>query len=169
MAEMRNFVKSKVFFWGCVIALFFSIVAYFTPRVLFTSVLNGVFLGVFVAVAIVYTPLIWASIGKGRLDRVSQLVIGIALLWVSVAGQRIYWLVWQANGLPQSWQFNQLLSGLILLSIIGGGLFVTAPGFPANDIDAAGVWGSNRKLLLWLGALGGLITFVISVSSGYSL
>jgi len=166
---MRKLVKSKVFSWAWLIAGLFSIVAYFVPRVLLTSVLNGMFLGVFVAVAIVYMPLVWYSVRKGSFDRVSQLSVGIALLWVSVAGQRIYWLIWQANGLPQSWQFNQLLSGLILLSIIGGGLFVTAPGYPPDGVsDPIGVWGANRRLLLWLGALGGLITFAASLCSGYT-
>lgn len=161
--------KSRLVVWAAFFALLFAILTQSFSRVVLSSILNGIFLGVMVAVVIVYWPLIWFAFRKGSTDRVSQLALGIGLIWLSIAGQKVYWIVWQAHGMPVSWTANDLLSALTLLAIIGGGLFVTAPGYPSllpEEERQLMFWGANKKLLICLGALGGLITFAISVLSG---
>lgn len=164
---MKKLARSKFSLWSLVISLLFVIASSLIPRVELMTILNGVFLGVVVSVMIVYSPLLWVSIRSNKGDRVSQLAMGIGLLWVSIAGQRLYWIIWHANGAPQSWQSNPFLSALVLISIAGGCLFVTAPGYPPEtEIDTVAPWGENRKLLLIFGTLGGFATFLISIVTG---
>lgn len=164
---MKNFSRSRLVMWALLYSAIFVTATTFIPRLALMTILNGIFLGIVVAVVIVYAPLVWFTFRRGRVDRVSQLAIAIALIWASIAGQRLYWIVWHANGMPEGWRSNPYLSALAFISIIGGGLFVTAPGYPPEGSGQhSEFWGSNRNLLLTLGALGGTITFGISVYSG---
>lgn len=153
--------------WAFVLAGLFLLLATFVPRLQLMTILNGIFLGIVVAVIIVYSPLIWFTIRKGRFDRVAQLSLGIGLMWLSIAGNRLYWIIWHNYGMPQSWQSNPFLASLVFLSIIGGCLFVTAPGFPPEgSLEPREFWGANRNMLLSFGVLGGVITFGLSVFTG---
>jgi hypothetical protein len=164
---MRHLVKSKVFMWAWFLAGVFTLLALTVPRLQLMTILNGVFLGVVVAVIIVYSPVIWFTARKGRFDRVAQLSLGIGLMWLSIAGNQLYWIVWHYYGAPQSWQSNPFLASLVFLSIIGGCLFVTAPGFPPEgSLEPKEFWGTNRNLLLFFGVLGGIVTFGLSVFTG---
>ncbi len=164
---MKRFSRARLIMWALIHSFIFVALSSFVPRLALMTILNGVFLGIVVAVVIVYTPLVWLTFRRGNVDRVSQLALGIALLWVSIAGQRLYWIVWHANGMPEAWRSNPYLSALAFISIIGGGLFVTAPGYPPEtSIDEISFLGANRKMLVVMGALGGMIASGLSVWSG---
>lgn len=164
---MKKLVKSRAFLWAWPLTALFVVLSTFVPRVQLMTILNGVFLGVVVAIIIVYSPLIWFTVRKGKFDRVAQLSLGIGLMWLSIAGNRLYWIVWHNYGAPQSWQSNPFLAALVFISIVGGCLFVTAPGYPPEgSLEPAEFWGRNRNLLLILGVLGGIVTFGLSVFTG---
>ena len=153
--------------WALLAVVFFGVLQAFVPEADLIAILNGVFLGVIVAIGIVYGPLVWFTYRKGRLDRVSQLSIGIGLLWLSTAIQRAWSFYYRYNGSPQEWQNSWIVSLVAYLAIIGGALFVTAPGFPPISAEEPiELWGANRKLLLTLGFIGGFTTFVLSVYPG---
>lgn len=161
---MKYLLPTKVASWAVILTALFAIVSTLVPRVEFLTILNGIFLGIATAVIIVYSPLGWYSLRKNRTDRASQLALGIGLLWFSIFGQRLYWIVWHYHGSPLSWQSNPFLAFMAFLAIIGGSLFVSAPGYPApNDDIPVTLWGGNRKLLFSLGAIGGVITFALSI------
>jgi heme/copper-type cytochrome/quinol oxidase subunit 4 len=152
---------------AAIFAVVYAFSVMLVDKVQLLTVLNGIFLGVVTAVIIVYSPLFFLSLKKRSADRVSQLAIGIGLLWLAIAGQKIYWIVWKANDMPIEWQSNYFLSALTFLAIIGGGLFVTAPGYPSpQGVERVGIWGEHRNMLLTLGAIGGVLTFCISVYTG---
>lgn len=158
--------KSTFLLWASFLSILFAVMSTFIPRIPLMSVLNGIFLGLIIAIIIVYSPLAWYAIKKGKGDRVTQLSLGIGLTFFSLACQRIYWLVWNAYGMPDSWQSNPISLAFVFISIIGVALFVTAPGYPADDkeiIDKIGVMGANRNMLILFGAAGGLTAFVLSV------
>jgi len=164
---MKTFTRSKLIMWAAIHICFFILISTFVPRLILMTVLNGVFLGIVVAVTIVYLPIVWQTFRKNEVDRVSQLAIGISLIWASIAGQRLYWIIWHNYGMPESWRSNPFLAFMSFISIIGGGLFVTAPGFPpSNSTEEAEFWGTNRNMLVALGVLGGVVTFSLSVFSG---
>lgn len=151
--------------WAVVLSGLFVACVNLMPRVAFLAILNGVFLGVVVCVIIVYSPLVLATFYKPKTDRVSQLALGIGLIWLSIACQKIYWIIWHIYGAPLSWQSNGFLAWVSYIAIIGGCLFVTAPGFPPEtSLDTqVELWGANRTLLLTLGAIGGVVAFVLSL------
>lgn len=161
------FDRMRLGMWALALALVFVVLSTFVPRVTLLTILNGVFLGIVAATLIVYSPLIWLTFRKVGFDRVSQLSLGVGLLFLSIASQRLYWIIWHIYGTPPSWQSNPVLAAIAFVSIIGGALFVTAPGFPpANSPEPIVLGGSNRKLLLILGGLGGVVTFIVSVTTG---
>lgn len=164
---MKRFSRARLFMWAIIHSFIFVTLSTFVPRLALMTILNGIFLGIVVAVVIVYTPLVWFTFKKNNVDRVSQLALGIALIWVSIAGQRLYWIVWHANGMPEEWRSNPFLAALAFIAIIGGGLFVTAPGYPPEGSpDEIEFWGANRNMLLFMGGLGGMATFALSLYSG---
>lgn len=163
---MRQLTKARFLLWVALLSLTFTFFSTFLPRNNFMTILNGVFLGIVVAVIIVYAPLGIYSIRKGKGDRVSQLSLAIGMLFFSLAGQRLHWLIWQAYGEQDSWRSNPVLQGLVFISIIGAGLFVTAPGYPPDDentFEKVAVMGANRNILIFFGAIGGILAFILSI------
>lgn len=162
-----KFTRLRLTMWAFLAGAFFVLLHMVVPVNALIAILNGIFLGVIVAVGIVYFPLIWFAFKHGKLDRVSQLSIGIALLWLSTAIARGWSFYFRYNGTPDIWRDHWIVSLIAYLAIIGGALFVTAPGYPALAEEEPFVfWGANRKLLLILGAIGGITTFVLSIYPG---
>lgn len=157
-------LPSKIATWAVALTAIFVALSTFVERVQLLTILNGVFLGIATAVIIVYSPLGFYSLRKNRTDRASQLALGIGLVWFSIFGQRLYWIIWRYNDSPESWQSNPFLSAMAFMAIIGGALFVTAPGYPPPTNEApVTLWGANRPLLLGLGTIGGLVAFALSI------
>jgi len=162
-----NFTRFRLAMWATIALAFFGVLQVCIPDRALIAILNGVFLGVIVAIAIVYTPLVWYTLRGARMDRVSQLSTGIALLWLSTAIQRAWSFYFRYQGAPPSLMDSWVVSFVAYLAIIGGALFVTAPGYPSSTANTSiELWGANRKLLLTLGAIGGLTTFALSVYPG---
>lgn len=161
------FTRYRLAMWALFLAGVYFLLALLVKPALLIVIFNGVFLGVAVAVAIVYTPLVWFTLFKYKFDRVAQLSVGIALLWINVIGQRFWSFLFRLNGSPESWLYGHFLSFITFVAIVGGALFVTAPGYPSDTkITPIDAWGENRNLLLGLGFIGGLTTFVLSVWPG---
>lgn len=162
-----SFTRFRLAMWALVAALLFTVIEWLVPNAAVIAIFNGIFLGVIVAIGIVYAPLVWYSLKLNRFDRVSQLSVGIGLLWLSTAVARGWSFYFRYKGAPQAWQNSWVISLIAYLAIIGGALFVTAPGYPPVDAtEPIALWGANRKLLLTLGAIGGITTFVLSVYPG---
>jgi hypothetical protein len=161
------FTRYKLVLWALFAACLYVLLAYTVPAVTLIAILNGIFLGVAVAVTIVYAPLIWFSMFKFKFDRVSQLSVGIGLLWFSVIAQRFWSFLFRYKGSPEAWLNGYFISAIGFVSIIAGILFVTAPAYPPDPpIEPIDLWGGNRKLLIVLGLLGGISTFVLSIYPG---
>lgn len=164
---MRRLTRSKLILWAFVLAAIYTVIAMVVPSVHLIIVLNGVFLGIVVAVTIVYSPLIWLTLGRKEFDRVGQLSVGIGLLWLSIAGQRLWSSVFNYYKAPMEWVNHPVTGAITFVAIVGGCLFVTAPGYPPKtSIEPVELWGANRRLLLILGSLGGMLAFVLSVYPG---
>lgn len=164
---MRRLTRSKLIMWAFVLAAVYMIAAIIVPSVRLIVVLNGIFLGIVVAVTIVYAPLIWSTLGRKEFDRVGQLSVGIGLLWASIASQRLWSSVFNYYQAPIEWINHPITGAITFMAIVGGCLFVTAPGYPPKtSIEPVELWGANRRLLLILGSLGGMLAFVLSVWPG---
>ncbi len=159
--------RYRLIMWAVIALLIYTLLALTVPPPMLIAILNGVFLGVAVAVTIVYAPLVWFTIFKFKFDRVSQLAVGIGLLWASVIAQRFWSFLFRYNGSPASWLNGYFISAVTFASIVAGILFVTAPGYPPESRPIpVELWGANRKLLTVLGTIGGVTTFVLSIYPG---
>lgn len=142
----------------------------FIPVKLFIAILNGIFIGITVAVAIVYMPLICWTMRQKNFDRVSQLAIGIGCLWAGLFGNRVWALYNRLYGNASDALNSPVVAAMIFIAIAGGILFVTAPGYPpvgdyTSDHEPWG--GKNRNLLISLSTIGGISTFALSFFLGY--
>ena len=154
---MTNIVRSRIVLAGIALSLIYLSLAWVLPLSAFIDVLNGIFVGVMVAVAIVYFPLFWASLRTPRFDRTAQLSVGIGCVWLSLAIARVFsaWLF--VNNETGGFLSNPISGYAIFLAIIGGALHITAPGYPPENSPPLPVRfaGNNRWLLLFSAIVGG--------------
>ena len=103
--------------------------------------LNGVFLGLLGAVAVVFAPLIWRAIRARDFDRVSQLVIGIVLNITSLCILRAVSTVSRATDSTWFLKDSPFIALAIYMAILGSILHITAPGMVEARLE------HNRRLL----------------------
>jgi hypothetical protein len=160
---MTNLVKGKLVAWTAALAaLFMLLVFLIEPRQLI-DILNGVFLGVAIAVTMVYGPLLFHTLKHSTFDRVSQLSVGISVLWFAAVLSRAYSAYYRYMGGGDTMLNSPVVSAVSYLCIVAGILFITAAGKKARHSRVACALNSGGKtLLLVFGAIGGLLSFLIS-------
>ena len=150
--------RPKLALWAIVLFFGFIIVDRFTSNPMMITILNGVFFGVSLAVLIVYLPLIIYTLRHNIFDRVSQLSIGVGLIWLALVSQRVLAMYNRFYGSAENAANSPYTEFNIFLAIIGGALFVSAPGY---DNLVPRFAGSNRELMIFFGIAGGVITSII--------
>ncbi len=112
--------------------------------------MNGLFVGAMVGLAVTYGQLIWnAVLGVRPYDRVQQMALGMAVHWISTAllvGSSIFLVAFDAG---QETTFGGLLGRY--LAVVAAALKATAP-----DLGFGIFHGRDRKLLFAGLALGAL-------------
>ncbi len=120
--------------------------------------LNGLFAGSITAVAVAYGPLIWyAVIGRHPYDRVWQMTLGFAVLWLAVCVGVANSVFLRASDLaPPTTDLTPIAR---FLAIIAACIQVTAPDFGLGIFH-----GRDRKVLWSAVSLGLLVaTLIIAV------
>jgi hypothetical protein len=145
----------KLVLWAVVLISLFIFIEKFTNTVMVITILIGVFFGISFAVLIVYLPLIIYTIRHNIFDRVSQLSIGVGLIWLALVSQRVLAMYNRFYGSAEGAANSPYTEFNIFLAIVGGVLFVSAPGY---DNKLPRFAGSNRELMIILGITGGIIT-----------
>lgn len=120
------------------------------PISLLVAICNGMLVGVGVALAIAYGPLILSSVFKRPYDRVRQMTIGIFLLWIALALPVSGSIYQKMADLPN--QNTMMVASGRFVAIIAAILQVTAPDFGKGML-----YGRDRKMLA-VGILTGAIT-----------
>lgn len=118
------------------------------PQSVFIELLNGLFLGMIVAVTVVFFPLFWRSVRQRRFDRVAQLTIGIILTWLSLILSRSASTYSRILGDTSTMTGSHVVTLAAWLAIVGGILHVTAPGMLDDKLRY------NRGLLLLAALIG---------------
>lgn len=125
------------------------------PTRVFVEVLNGLFLGMVVAVTVVFFPLFVRAISQRKFDRVAQLTIGIILTWLSLIISRSVNAMGKVLGNTEVLATSPMVTLAAYLAILGGVLHVTAPGMLDDRLRY------NKSLLLFAGALGLTIALIM--------
>lgn len=100
--------------------------------------------------------LIWACGGIKRgevFDRANLVVIGMTIVAISLAGQRLWWLIWRDQAHPE---WMRTLHSAWLIATIIGGTFIFAGGETIHGRVAPRAW------LTWLGVSGVVIAIVLA-------
>jgi hypothetical protein len=153
---LANLALNRVFISVCVLAaVFFGLLAYVPPVPLIVG-LNGLFVGCMVAVMVAYHRLIaGAWFGIGEYNRVRQMTLGFAVLWVAIfvgAANSIY-LRSAGVDVPTT----PLTAATRYLAVIAAVLQVTAPDF------GLGLFHGRDRRVLWAAGLSGLVSAVATI------
>lgn len=133
-------------------ALFFGLVAYSDPESLII-VLNGIFAGCMVAIVVAYHRLIaGAALGIGEYDRVRQMTMGFAVIWIAICLSSMTSIYARSEGTPLTAPMST--AGVRFLFILGAIMQITAPDF------GLGLFHGRDRKTLWLGFVLGLITAI---------
>lgn len=143
---MDRITKRRFYVFVLAAAIIYLIAASTIPSAVFVQVLNGLFLGFSVAVSVVFAPLFWRALKEPEFDDVSQLTIGMGLMWCSI------WFARALNAYGQTRGFEKVINSPLVgfsayLGVVGLMLHITAPGMVSNR------WVYNRRIVY--AAIGG--------------
>lgn len=129
----------------------FAALALFVPNSILLPVMNALCIGIVCTVTVVFTPLIKRSLQDKSFDRVSQLMVGMLLMWLSLIGFRGANLYIAITGKAAEVASSPVIAFLAYMAILGGVLHVTAPA-----VISQSDWKKNRKTLA-IGVAAGLL------------
>jgi hypothetical protein len=136
-------------------ALFCGLVGYSDLETLII-VLNGVFSGCMVAIVVAYHRLIiGAALGIGEYNRVRQMTMGFAAIWIAVCLSTASSIYARSEGAALTAPI--MTAGVRFLYILAATLQITAPDF------GLGLFHGRDRKTLWLGFVLGMITAVCTV------
>lgn len=125
----KRILKAGGLLNGAVIALLLYLIAtVILPTRVFIEILNGIFLGLVVAVTVVFFPLFRRAVVQRNFDRVAQLTIGIILTWASLILSRSASAIGRITGNTEAIAQSPIIPVAAYLAILGAILHVTAPG-----------------------------------------
>lgn len=156
-------LKGTLGFMVLLVAGFLLLLVTIPARVL-VDLMNGLFLGVVGAVMIVYSPLLYRMFDSRRFDRISQMVLGIVILWLAAIIGRTLSVIVNALGPQVRDQLMPCIAGVAFLGILAGVLQLSATGTVDKQLTDGTVerWRYNRGLLLAAGAVG-VVIFLATV------
>jgi hypothetical protein len=151
---MNRLTKRKFFLFCVAVAAIYLVAANTVPSNVLVQVLNGLFIGFSVAVTVVFAPLFWRALREPEFDDISQLTIGMGLMWVSI------WISRALNAYGQTKGFASVINSPVVgfsayLGVVGLMLHITAPGMVRDR------WVYNRRIVYAAVAGGFLIAAAV--------
>lgn len=154
---MRHLLSktSKLALYSVAAGAVFAALALFVPNNVLLPIMNAVCIGIVCSVTIVFLPLIQRSIKDKSFDRVSQLMIGMLLMWLSLIGSRGANIYIGITGKADEVAASPVVAFLAYMAIMGGVLHLTAPALVSQS-----EWQRNRKVLT-IGVVSGLVLALV--------
>lgn len=165
----KKLTRFTLILWAIGLSLAYFAVSLVVSPPYLINILNGIFIGIVIAVIIVYAPLVKESVISNKFDRTSQLSIGIGVLWLSIAMSRIWSAYYSYKGSSIQLLNHPIIGYITFLAIIGGILFVTAPGYYLDGEKRPNFGGKNLKLVVSFAILGGILASIISFNTNNNL
>lgn len=154
--NMIKFGRSGLFWFT-----FFAVATYIVlwavfPLSMLIDLINGLFFGVCISVLMVLIPLVGRAIVTPTFDRVSQLTMGMFIVWIAVTTMRAFSVFRRAT--EQTNLVNSpVISAASWMAIIGGLLYISAPGMVGPELK-------HNKFFLCLvmvvGIMFAIVTFI---------
>lgn len=152
---MTRLIKNKILYIGAsLVALFFVLKWTFSPADLII-LLNSLFVGSMVSIAVAYHELVWQAIrGDGIYDRIRQMTLGFALCWLAIILGVITSIYVKIADIPNPPYTTVAMARYV--AIIAAMLQVTAPDFGLGLFH-----GRDRKVMTASIGFGLITAFVL--------
>lgn len=135
---MNVFTRSEFLFHVLLAGFGYIILSQIIPAAWLVVLLNSIFVGVSVSVLFVLSPLAIRAVKTRTFDKVSQLSTGIIVTWVSLLVMRGISVIIHAQNKTAPLVNSPAVSIATYLAIIGGLLYITAPGMPQERLQGNG-------------------------------
>lgn len=145
-------LRSRAALFVLLAGVVFALLALVVPKHILLPVMSAACVGIVGTVTVIFSPLIIRALKDKEFDRVSQLMIGMLLMWLSLLGSRFTSLYIDITG-DVSVSQSPVVAFLAYMAVIGGALHITAPGFVPN----------SKKSIKRNFALGALVGVVLTV------
>ncbi len=154
---MVKLTTNKVIAWAVLVIAIYTILRIVVPPTALLVSLNGVFIGLMLALVIAYYDLIKNSIfAYGHFDRADQFALGLAILWIATALSALSSIYLRSgdNYIPTSTIGYTI--AYRYLAIIAAIVQITAPDFGKSIF-----YGRDRRLMIIAGSTGVLVSIVL--------
>lgn len=157
-------IRSPVAWSAVFLALVYWFFASIMPVDILVPLLNGIFVGVTLALFVAYWRLGWATIRLSRQEyrRADQFAIGIELMWAAIFINRSYAVYLRVIGQAHGFTDNHWVGVFVYMWIVAGFLQVTAPGL-YEGLDV----GKDKWTLYITTVLGALLAGVLVLAQGW--
>lgn len=116
------------------------IMAMFVPALILRDVFNSLAFGAAFMIVLTWFPGAAKALqGEGSTGE-RQLVLAIFLVWLVVLLQRIYVITFNWMGRPEAWAESALAGFFPYSYVIGGLLFLSAPGVHGGGLERRAFW-----------------------------
>lgn len=143
---IKMLTKRALLMGTLVLGLVFAALAMVFEGADLINFMNGLFLGILFLVGLIWLPAVVRAYRAQQFTRVSQLVVGVACLWLAVALQRILSFFYRSLDKPDWMTDSWAFALVIYLALIGAALNISAP-----SLDADGRFGKPERRILLVG------------------
>ena len=128
-------LRSRAALFVLLAGVVFALLALVIPKQVLLPVMNAACIGIVGTVTVIFSPLIVRAFKDKEFDRVSQLMIGMLLMWLSLLGSRFTSLYINITG-DVSVAQSPVVAFLAYMAVLGGALHITAPSFVPNSKES---------------------------------
>ncbi len=130
----QSLTPTKIISAGLALGLFFVAFIYLFPGGAAIEILNAVFIGIAVSIAMLFRNVTIATIlGRSEYKRAQRMALGLTVMWIGANLRTLQSILYRSLDDGQ-WLLNLPLGALITyLFIIGGYLQMTSPGFKSSS------------------------------------
>ena len=154
--------KAVVFAVGCFIL--YWVLALVVPPMILRDVFNSLAFGAAVIIAATWAPSAFKAVREGANSGEWQLILGIFIVWFVVMCQRVYVIIFNWQGRPDSWADGPVSGFWPYSFTIAGMLFLVASGTQTQGFRVGSVWAIMAAV--GIGCLMAGILIGTSISSG---
>lgn len=161
---LSTITPKRAIFFAVGAFVFYWVLALIVPPVILRDVFNSLAFGAACIIAATWAPSAYRAVcdGTGRGDW--QLILAIFIVWFVVMSQRVYVILFNWQGRPDSWADGPVSGFWPYSFTLAGLLFLVAPGVSTEGIRARALWS-----IIADAGIGGLMAGILigaSISTG---
>ena len=138
MLQVATPNRAIMFAVGAFVA--YWIAAMFVPPMVLRDIFNSLAFGTAIIITITWMPSALRAVRENIDTGEWQLIMAIFLVWFIVMCQRVYIIVFNWFGRPESWSDSPISGFWPYSFMIAGLLFLSAPGVEGSALRSQAIW-----------------------------